>query len=162
MIRAARSTDATDIAALWNWMIRDTLSTFTTEQKTVDDIIALIGARSGHFWVSEENGLLQGFATFGPFRSGPGYRATCEHSVLVDPGRHGLGIGRALMETLLRAAKQDGYRIVVAAISGENRQAVEFHTKIGFEQVGYIPQVGHKQDRWLDLVLMQKNLAERA
>ena len=82
--------------------------------------------------------------------------------MLVDPGRHGLGIGRALMETLLRAAKQDGYRIVVAAISGENRQAVEFHTKIGFEQVGYIPQVGHKQDRWLDLVLMQKNLAERA
>jgi len=162
MIRAARSTDAADIATLWNWMIRDTLSTFTTEQKTVADIVGLIQVRPGHFWVSEENGTLQGFATFGPFRSGPGYRATCEHSVLVDRGCHGRGVGRALMETLFQAARKDRYRVMVAAISGENRQAVEFHKKIGFEQVGYMPEVGYKADKWLDLVLMQKNLAERA
>ena len=162
MIRAARSTNATDIAKLWNWMIRDTLSTFTTEEKPVALIADLIEERPHHFLVSEAQGVFQGFATFGPFRTGPGYRATCEHSVLVDPACQGGGIGRALMEALMDAAKVQGYCIMVAAISSENRQAVEFHRKIGFEQVGYMRAVGWKADRWLDLILMQKNLADRA
>lgn len=162
MIRAAQSSDAKETAALWNWMIRDTLHTFTTEEKTVAGIGDLIQARPRHFFVSENQGKFGGFATFGTFRSGPGYRTTCEHSVLVDPDCHGLGIGRALMEALIHAAKTQNYRVMVAAISGENRQAVSFHTKLGFEQVGNMPHVGFKADRWLDLVLMQKNLTERA
>lgn len=162
MIRPACNSDAVAIAMLWNWMIRDTLSTFTTQEKSEAEISDLIQTRSRHFFVSEAQGACQGFATFGPFRAGPGYRTTCEHSILVHPDHHGLGVGRALMDALTGAATADNYRVMVAAISGENPAAIEFHSKIGFRQVGHMPQVGFKAGRWLDLVLMQKNLIERA
>lgn len=161
MIRAARTTNAANIADLWNWMIRDTLWTFTSREKTTEDVAKLIDARPRHFLVHETEGVFQGFATFGPFRAGPGYRATCEHSILVLPGHHGAGVGRALMEALIAAAQADDFHVMIGAISSENRPALDFHLKMGFEQVGYMPQVGRKAGRWLDLILMQKNLTKR-
>ena len=41
-IRAAHPADAGDIAALWNAMIRDTDATFTTQEKTIKGISAII------------------------------------------------------------------------------------------------------------------------
>ncbi|MEM6372567.1 MAG: N-acetyltransferase family protein [Pseudomonadota bacterium] len=153
MIRAADARDAPWIAALWNGMIADTLFTFTTDLKTEASIIEMMDTRPV---LALEGGL--GFATYGPFRSGPGYAATVEHSILLDARAHGLGQGRALMAALSAQAHTAGYHIMIGAISAENPNAIGFHKAIGFEKVGQMPQVGRKAGRWLDLILMQKQL----
>lgn len=160
MIRAAVPADAPAICELWNWMISDTLSTFTTILKTPDDLKTLIEDRAGSTFVAEGNGTLQGFVTFGPFRSGPGYAATVEHSVIVHPSVHGRGVGRALMRMAVMAATEQSKHVMVGAISGANPQAVAFHEALGFERVGHLPQVGRKRGQWLDLILMQKMLSQ--
>lgn len=138
-------------------MIRDTLATFTTVEKTPAEIADLITARAGAFWVAEHaRGM--GFATYGPFRAGPGYAATVEHTVIVAPDAHGQGLGRTLMDVTERAAAKQGAHIMVAGISSANPQAVLFHTARGYTQTARMPEVGRKSGQWLDLILMQKTL----
>ncbi|WP_300032131.1 GNAT family N-acetyltransferase [uncultured Roseobacter sp.] len=158
MIRAARPEDAEDIARLWNTMIRDTLSTFTTVQKTTADIKELIADRPDAFLVAESGGAFAGFITFGPFRAGPGYAATAEHTVLVTPEAAGSGAAAGLLHVAEKAAAAQGVHVMVAGISGTNRRAIAFHRRQGYTELGRMPQVGRKSERWLDLVLMQKIL----
>ena len=44
------------------------------------------------------------------------------------------------------------------AIDGENPASIGFHERLGFVEVGRLPEIGRKFDRWLDLVLMQRML----
>lgn len=157
-IRPAGPGDAAQIAAIWNAMIRDTLSTFTTVEKSDADLRDLIAARPAAFWVAEVEGIV-GFVTYGPFRAGPGYAATVEHTIILGPGARGQGIGTRLMATATGAAAQQGHHIMVAGISSANPRAVTFHERTGFVRTGHMPQVGRKRGQWLDLILMQKTLS---
>ncbi|MCV6585194.1 MAG: GNAT family N-acetyltransferase [Marinibacterium sp.] len=159
MIRPARAGDADAIAAIWNTVIRDTLITFTSTPKTTAEIIALIHARGPAMLVLDCGGQVQGFALFGPFRSGPGYAHVAEHSLYLAPELRGQGQGAALLAQLEDAARQQGISILVAAISGANPRAVTFHAAHGFAQTGHLPGLGRKGGHILDLVLMQKTLS---
>ena len=110
MIRPAEIGDVPAIADLWNWMIRETLATFTTELKSVAAIEGMLKQRPDAFFIAEEAGDLSGFVTFGPFRAGPGYAKTCEHSVVVPPGGQNRGIGSDLMRRAMHAADRSQNR----------------------------------------------------
>tara|TARA_R110002074_G_scaffold98171_5_gene212556 strand:+ start:2835 stop:3320 length:486 start_codon:yes stop_codon:yes gene_type:complete len=154
-VRAAHQTDAEVIAALWNGMIRNSEATFTTQEKTIKGVAALIAERQGAFWVADAGGV-QGFVTYGPFRSGPGYGAAVEHTIILADEAQRNGAGRVLMQQAVKGARMQGHHVMVAAISGANPSAVAFHGKLEFEQVALMPQVGRKGGKWLDLILMQK------
>ncbi len=158
MIRPASPEDSSAIAALWNWMIQDTLATFTTTTKTRAELETRIIAQPSQFYVAENKGVFAGFVTFGPFRPGPGYAATVEHTIIIDPKAHGFGIGRALMAQAETAAHAAGKKVMIGAISSHNPAAIKFHERLEYMKVGHLPGVGHKQGHWLDLILMQKNL----
>lgn len=157
LVRPAQTVDATAICEIWNEVIRNTLVTFTTMEKTPDLIAQSIGARAPAFLVATaQDGTVNGFATYGRFRDGPGYDFTKEHSVMLAPTARGQGIGRVLMAALEQIAQGQNVHCLVAAISGENSAAVGFHRSIGFVTVGTLPETGFKSGRWIDLVLMQK------
>ena len=158
MIRLARARDAAAIATLWNHFIAETTVTFTTEPKTEADLRALIDERSAAFLVAEDAGTLLGFATYGAFRSGPGYAASAEHSVMLSAAGQGRGLGRTLLGALEQQAAQNGIHVLIAGVSGENHAAIAFHRRMGFVETARMPQVGRKFDRWLDLVCLQKIL----
>jgi len=149
-----------NICALWNYYIETTAITFTTALKTIDGITADIAERAGQglFLIAEDDQGLLGFTTCFQFRGGPGYRFTKEHSIILDARSHGRGVGRALLERLCANAAQTGVHSMWAGVSGENPAGVAFHQKLGFQKIAVLPEVGHKFDRWMDLVLMQKIL----
>ena len=155
-IRDAQQQDLPAVGALWNEMIAETTATFTTVLKTAADLQALLTRSPGAFLVAEREGAVQGFVTWGPFRGGPGYAHTAEHTIIT--AQQGCGVGHALMQAAERRAAGQGIHTLVAAISGENTAAMAFHTRQGFAQTGALPQVGRKQGRWLDLILMTKTL----
>lgn len=139
-------------------MIRDTLATFTTAEKPPADVIEMIEGRQGAFIVHETHGTIGGFATFGPFRGGPGYAATVEHTVIVAPWCARRSVGRGLIASLEDIARLQNKRVMIAAISSANPSAVTFHAALEFEQTAHMPRVGYKAGQWLDLILMQKEL----
>lgn len=138
-------------------MIRETLYTFTTIEKTKAEISLRI-SQGDIILVAQEKRQLVGFIAFGPFRSGPGYRATVEHTIIVSKAKLGTGIATSLLLEGQDAARVAGHHVMVAAISAPNVRAVKFHSKHGFSEVARMPEVGQKQGLWLDLVLMQKIL----
>ena len=155
-IRQARPEDAAAIAEITNAIIRDTLITFTSDLKQPEAIASTIEARGPRYLVAELEGKVVGFATYGPFRSGSGYVHTQEHTVQLAPQARGRGLGRARMQRLEQVAREHGVHVLVAGISDANPQGIAFHAALGFVEVGRMPEVGHKQGQWLDLVLMQK------
>lgn len=158
ILRPATARDAPALCALWNPLIEQTATTFTTELKTSQGLCADIEARGGAFIVATEGSALLGFATYFPFRGGPGYARTKEHSINLSPQARGRGVGRALMTALETHAQQNGVHSLWAGISGENPAGVAFHRQIGFTEIARLPEVGFKFGRWMDLVLMQKIL----
>jgi L-amino acid N-acyltransferase len=162
LIRPANATDAEAIATIWNHYIRQTLTTFTTAEKTTDAIASMIAEKqaAGHgTFVALAEGAVAGFATYGQFRVGPGYARTMEHSVMLRPGAAGRGLGRALMAEVEDHASAGGAHSLFAGVSAENDAGRRFHARLGFTEVARLPQVGFKWDRWIDLVLMQKMLS---
>lgn len=157
-IRPARVEDAAEIAAFWNPIIRDTAVTFSTDEKSEADLHAMMAGRGEAFVVAELDGAVVGFASYGGFRGGPGYAYAREHTIILSEVARGQGIGRALMQALEAQARAQGVHVLVAGISAENPAAVAFHAAIGYAEVGRMPEVGRKFDRWMDLVLMQKIL----
>ncbi|UWR08183.1 MULTISPECIES: GNAT family N-acetyltransferase [Ruegeria] len=159
IIRPALPRDAAEIAEITNSIIRETLITFTTTERSPEEIARDIDERGLAFQVAELDGRVVGYATYGGFRSGPGYAHSREHTILLASEGRGRGAGRALIRTLEEVARSQGVHVLVAGISAENPGAISFHAAVGFETVGRMPEVGHKWGRWLDLVLMQKILA---
>lgn len=158
IIRSAVSADAEGICAVWNPLIATTATTFTTALKSPEQIAADIAAREGAFFVAEIAGEIAGFATYFPFRSGPGYAFTKEHSINLSETARGHGAGRALMVKLEDHARAAQVHSLWAGISGENEAGVRFHECIGFEHAARLSEVGFKFGRWMDLVLMRKLL----
>ncbi len=158
IIRPAEIQDIPVITAIWNREVQNTAVTFTTQEKGTDDIAQMIETRADAFLVAEQENMVLGFVTMSSFRTGPGYVHTAEHSVHLDHAARGQGIGRKLLEALEIKARAKGIHVLVAAISGENPAAMQFHSACGYIKVGILPQVGRKFDRWMDLVLMQKIL----
>lgn len=157
MIRVAAFGEASQIANIWNHAIRETTATFTSIEKSVGDVTDLINNRP--VFVSASQQRITGFATYGTFRSGPGYAHVAEHSIYMTSNAQGVGKGRRLLTVLMKHAAASGVRILVAGIGSENTGAAAFHAALGFEKVGHLPNVGHKFGRYHDLILMQKNIA---
>lgn len=157
-IRQAAPQDAEEIAELLRPIVRDTTITFTTTEKTAEMVRAEIRERGAAYQVAVLDGVVVGFATFFPFRSGPGYARTQEHTIILSPSAHGKGLGKALMDRLCDVARDQGIHSLIAGVSGENAAGLAFHAAVGFKETTRLPDVGYKFGRYLDLVLMQKFL----
>ena len=109
------------------------------------------------------DGRLVGYAYAGPYRPRPAYRFTVENSVYLDPSIHRRGIGLKLMQRLITECEARGYRQMIAVIGDSaNAGSIGVHTKGGFKMIGTHPNVGLKFGRWLDTVMMQRDLGEGA
>ncbi|MDT0357096.1 N-acetyltransferase family protein [Herbaspirillum huttiense F1] len=111
--------------------------------------------------VAVEGDKVLGYASFGDWRPFDGYRHSVEHSVYVHKDHRGEGLGVALMQALIPRARAVGKHVMVAAIDASNVGSIALHKKLGFEQVGHMPQVGTKFGKWLDLAFLQLTLDQR-
>jgi phosphinothricin acetyltransferase len=115
-------------------------------------------AQTGGSLAGSRGGRILGFAAYGEFRANTGYRHTVENTIWVDPRAHRRGVGRALMERLVEAARERGVHAIVAVISAENEASIGFHHRLGFEDGGVLRQVGRKFGRWLDAAFLVRVL----
>jgi L-amino acid N-acyltransferase YncA len=111
------------------------------------------------YLVAIENDTVLGYAYAGPYRARPAYRGTVEDSVYIDPQVQRRGIGRRLLDALIKEAEARNFRQMIAVI-GDSAQVVSIrlHEAAGFRHIGTLQSVGFKFDRWLDTVLMQRAL----
>lgn len=115
------------------------------------------------YLVAVIDGAVVGYAYAGPYRARPAYRFTVENSVYVAHDSHRRGVGKALLEALIEASTEKGFRLMVAVIGDSNQAAsIGLHEAAGFKHAGVFENIGYKFDRWLDSVLMQRALGPGA
>lgn len=160
-IRAAAFSDAEAIRAIRNRAISHGTALWTTQTQSSSQAAAWLGVHleRGSGFVAEADGEVAGFAVYGPWRASDGYRHTVEDSIYVREDRHGLGIGSALLGTLIGAARDAGHHVMIADIESGNAASIRLHERHGFERAGTIPQVGTKFGTWLDLTILHLPLA---
>lgn len=131
--RAARG-DAEDIRAIRNHAIEHSTALWTQTPQSPAQGSTWLAAHleRGSAFVAEVDGEVAGFAVYGPWRELDGYRHTVEDSVYVREGRHGLGIGSALLAALIASAREAGHHVVIAGIEAENTASMRLHERFGF------------------------------
>ena len=70
-----------------------------------------------------------------------------------------VGIGTEVLKTLVCQAKVMGLKILTLTVFSSNRRAVHVYEKLGFEETGRIPNAIHKNGKFMDEIIMVKNIA---
>ena len=111
------------------------------------------------FLVAEDGGSVCGYAYASPWRPKPAYRHTVEDSVYLAPEQTGKGLGGLLLRAHLADCGRAGVRQVLAVIADAGEPAsLALHRACGFTDAGRLREVGYKHGRWIDTVLMQRDL----
>jgi L-amino acid N-acyltransferase len=162
-VRAAAANDAVAIASLLNAFLATTTIEWTDTPHTPGTVLAWLDEHETVL-VAEEQDEVVGVAAFGWFRDvvkRPGYRFTVENTIHVREDRWNTGVGWNLMQALIDKARESGKHTMIAAIDGANQASIRFHERLGFIEVGRMPEIGAKFGRWCDLVLLQMRLDDR-
>ena len=85
------------------------------------------------------------------------YSGVAWESVYVAADSRGQGVGRALLEALVRDSEAAGFWTLLAGIMAENRASLALHRRCGFRRVGVMRAMGRDgRDAWRDVVLMER------
>ncbi len=84
------------------------------------------------------------------------YAGVAELSVYVHPNEQGKGIGRKLLEALIRESEIQNIWTLQAGIFPENIASLKIHEQCGFRKVGYHEKIGKMKNVWRDTVLLER------
>jgi L-amino acid N-acyltransferase YncA len=161
-IRPSRDEDVPAITAIYGYHVRHGVASFEEAPPDAAEIARRRGEivkRGLPYLVAERDKRLIGYCYAGPFRPRVAYRFTVEDSVYVEAGEIGRGLGRALLEQVIARCSELGYRQMVAVIGGrETTGSIRLHEALGFTHIGVLPSVGFKFGRWVDIIMMQRQL----
>ena len=107
---------------------------------------------------SDASGEVIGFAFLRPYNPMPVFKKTAEISYFIKNKYTGKGIGKSILEYLIKEADKSSIDSLLASISSFNKESINFHLKNGFVECGRFLKVGTKFDRDFDVVWMQKIL----
>lgn len=160
-IRAAAERDLDAIREIYNHWVLNSVATFDMAEQPAKERLDWFSHHASEklpVLVAEVKGRVVGWGSLSYYHSRCAYKQTVEPSVYVHPDFTRVGIGKTLVESLLIAAKENGYHTVVALICSENINSIRLFGDFGFKEIGTLKEVGRKFDRWLDVTLMQKAL----
>ena len=158
MIEDVTEDDAAGIAAIYAHHVIHGTASYDTVPLTVDETLAKIRRVTAPGWpflIAREDGQVAGYAYATQFRDRPGYSWMSENSIYVHPDWQGRGLGKLLLQELLRRAEAFGFRQMAAVIGGAEPASIALHRSCGFREVGRLHAAGWKHGRWLDNVYMQ-------
>lgn len=89
------------------------------------------------------------------------YAGVVEHSVYVAPDAQGRGIGRLLLDALIRSTEAAGIWTIQSGIFPENEASLTLHRSAGFEVVGTRRRLGRMthgplEGIWRDVLLIER------
>jgi L-amino acid N-acyltransferase YncA len=155
-VRALLPDDWSAVADIYWDGMRGGLATFETEVPSweVWDAAHL----PEHRLVAVAGGEIVGWAALSPASSRRCYAGVVENSVYVAREAQGQGIGRLLLDALLKGARKAGLWTVQTSIFPENRASLALHERCGFRVVGVRERIAKRDGIWRDTVFLEKRL----
>ncbi len=166
-IRDAQTEDAPRLVEIYSYYITDTAVSFEYEVPTVDEFKArIIKIKEKYpYLVCEKDGAIVGYVYASAYSPREAYDWTIATSIYVDKNIHRQGIGAKLYDALEERLKKQGIVNLLAGVAYCDpedeyltQDSFKFHTRMGYEKVAHMKEIGKKFDRWYDLLWMQKKI----
>jgi L-amino acid N-acyltransferase YncA len=106
-----------------------------------------------------EGAKVLGWAALSPVSSRRVYSGVSEVSVYVATSARGRGVGKALLQALVKESEANGIWTLQAGIFAENAASISLHRSCGFRDVGVRRRIGKLGDAWRDVILMERRSA---
>ncbi|HEX8494325.1 MAG TPA: GNAT family N-acetyltransferase [Pyrinomonadaceae bacterium] len=106
--------------------------------------------------IAQDVETIKGWAALSVVSARSVYAGVAEVSVYVGEKHRGEGVGRALLEALVRDSEQSGIWMLQASIFALNVASVRLHARCGFRTVGSRERIARLNGRWLDTILMER------
>ncbi len=100
-----------------------------------------------------------GWAALSPVSLRPVYAGVAEVSIYVRSDARGRGVGTALLAALVHGSEDAGIWTLQAGVFPENAASLALHERHGFRRIGVRERVGFGQNRWRDVVLLERRSA---
>lgn len=141
LIRPYAEADWAQIYPFFSVIVADGRTYAYPEGLSSDEARSLwVATPPGATSVAVHDGKVVGSVRMGPNRPGRGAHIATA-SFMVDPAARGLGIGRALGDSMIDWARQAGYKgIQFNAVVETNTGAVRLWTSLGFEILATVPE----------------------
>jgi L-amino acid N-acyltransferase YncA len=154
VIRGMEAADWEDVRAVYLEGIATGDATFETDAPEWErwDAAHLAHCRL----VARSGETMAGWAALSPVSARRVYAGVAETSVYVAANFRGVGVGRALLGALIICSEQHGIWTLQAGIFPENLASLALHRQHGFREVGRRERLGKMNDRWRDVVLLER------
>jgi phosphinothricin acetyltransferase len=106
-------------------------------------------------WTADGGSVL-GWAALSAVSMRRVYEGVAEVSVYVAAAARGRGIGKMLLQALIRESEANGVWTLQAGIFPENVASIALHNSQGFREVGIRRRVGKLGDTWRDVMLLER------
>jgi L-amino acid N-acyltransferase YncA len=160
MIRSGQPSDASRIAEIYNYYVRNTVVTFEEEPISVHDMARRIASvtESLPWLLWEAGGSILGYAYAARWNERSAYRFSVETTIYLSPDHVRQGIGMRLYDALIAELKSRKLHCAIGAIALPNEASEALHERLGFSKIGYLKDVGWKLGRWVDVGYWQRVL----
>jgi L-amino acid N-acyltransferase YncA len=152
-IRDLRPSDWPEVARIFEDGIRTGDATFETGAPSWEEWDT---THTEHRLVAELDGELAGWAALSPVSERCCYRGVAESSVYVAESARGRGVGRELLEELIRRSETTGIWTLQAGLFPENKASLRLHLVCGFRLVGVRERLGELNGVWRDVLLLER------
>jgi phosphinothricin acetyltransferase len=162
VVRPSTETDLPDITRIYGHYVHHSTATFELAPPTEKEMAerrSNILTQNLPYLVAEQNDKIVGYAYAGQYRPRPGYQYTIEDSVYIHPEHLGRSLGQALLTALIETCERGPWRQMIAVIGDTaNTASIRLHERFGFRIAGTLYSVGFKFNRWVDSILLQRQL----
>lgn len=171
-VRPAEPRDTARISEIYNEGIEDGQATLETRPRTPGDILGKMSAHGNHLIVAEWGGrqpaataseggrTILGWASITPYSARDCYAGVGEASVYISRDARHQGLGRLLLEALISTAASKGYHKLIGRLLASNTASRQLVRALGFREVGVHEKHGKLADQWVDVVLVERLIAE--
>ena len=152
-IRDLTPLDWGEVARIFEDGIRTGDATFETRAPAWAEWDA---AHTEHRLVAELDGEVVAWAALSPVSERCCYSGVAESSVYVAARARGRGVGRELLEELIRRSEAAGIWTLQAGVFPENEASLAVHRRCGFREVGRRERLGKLNGAWRDVLLLER------
>ena len=110
----------------------------------------------GRLIARDVNGHIVGWVALSKVSNRCVYAGVAEVSIYVATEARGWGVGRALMEAVIRESEEAGIWTLQGGVFPENGASVRLLESCGFRVVGRRERLGRMGDHWRDVLLLER------
>lgn len=135
---------------------RDTKVTREQEADWLGTRLADIEKKKSVFLVAEADGRVVG--TCGVEKRRGSSSHVGDIGIAIQKDYRNLGVGTAMFETMIPEAKRIGLKILFLRVFSTNDAARYLYKKMGFKETGRTPKIFYKKGKYMDEVVMTKEI----